>query len=187
MNAGRHFRVILAIGALVVLAALGGCATPAQHAQMVPPAPVVARDRAPSPLHQAISIGNVGGGEATNPLMYSTVEDGELREALRLALSRSGFLSGPQRPAPLRLDAFLLELKHPFAGFTTDVDAFIRYTLSRVADGRVLFDDIVVSSFSLSASDVFYGVERLRLANEGAIRNNLAELVRRLETVDVRQ
>jgi hypothetical protein len=37
-----------------------------------------------------------------------------------------------------------------------------------------------VSAYTAKMSDSWYGVERLKLANEGSIRDNIAEFIRRL-------
>lgn len=172
---------------IVLLIALSGCATPVLPKHMVPQSLAISRSGPASPLYSAIAIRKVGGGEETNPLMYSKVGDKELREALRLSLSQYGFLSISDTNAPFGLDVFLVELKQPTRRFTLIVDSYIRYTLTRVRDGKVIFDDIVPASFKATVEDAFVGYSRLKLATEGSVRTNIAAFFERLRSLDVEE
>ena len=97
-----------------------------------------------------------------------------------------GLLADNRNRAPWRLKVFLVELKFPGSGFTTTVDSFVRYTLTRGVDGAKAFDDIVTASFTVTVGEVYVGVERLKVANEGSIKANFTEFLRRLHGLDVR-
>jgi len=173
------------IVAALVVAALGGCAAPAEPGRMVPDGSAVSVRADRHPLAGRVAIGEVGGGEVTNPMNVSKVGSDELREALRLSLDRYGFLSGGGQPAPFRLGAFLVELKQPQTGFILNVHAFVRYTLRRTAGGELLFDEVLDGSYTATFSDSAVGLQRLKIANEGAVRQSLAALIRHLEALSI--
>lgn len=172
---------------IALLIALSGCATSAQPKHMVPQSLSILAGGPASPFYSAIAIRKVGGGDETNPLMYSKVGDNELREALRLSLSQYGFLSISDTNVLFGLDVFLVELKQPTRALTLIVDSYIRYTLSRVRDGKVIFDDIIPASFKATLEDAFVGYSRLKLATEGSVRTNIAAFLGRLGSLDVEE
>ena len=153
---------------------------------MVPDAAAIPAFPAGSPFRNAVALETVGGGEETNPALVSKVDNAALADAVRRALKMSGLLGNSPDHAPWRLKVFLVELKYPGTGFTTTVDSFVRYTLIRAADKATAFDDIVTASFTATVGDVYVGIERLKVANEGAIRANIQAFLTRLSSLDVR-
>lgn len=176
-------RLVLMISMLALLTACP--AAPARTGHMVPESTLFLSCSPDSPLRNAIAISKVGGGEKTNPLLVSKVGDKELHEALRLSLERFGFLSTSAVAAPFRLEVFLVELKQPPGGYTTIVTSVMRYKLTRSADDEVLYDDIITASYRVTAGEVFYGVHRLKVANEGSTRANIAVFVQHLHSLNI--
>ncbi len=172
----------LVIAALITLSA---CAPSVQPEHLVPQSMVLPNHGADSPLHGSIVITKVGGGEEANLLMVPQVGNTELQEALRLSLSQYGFLSASNAAARFRLEVFLIELKQPVSGFAMIVDSFVRYKLIRSRDGKVLYDDIVTASYKATVDDAFFGPERLKLANEGSIRANIAAFLERMNSLKI--
>ena len=171
------------VALIAALFLLGGCAAaPAEPERMVPELTLPTRVK--NPFNGAITVDRVGGGEETNPLMVSKVNNKELEDALRISLQRYGFLSPTAAKALFSLNAFLVELKQPAAGYDTVVDSFVRYKLTRSSDAKVIYDDIVAASCKITVSEVFYGAKRLQLANEGAIRANIATFLEVLNSLD---
>ncbi len=166
-----------------ILGMLSACATPAQPGHMVPQSGLFSPHGLDSPFRGGIAIAKVSGGEETNPLWVSKVGNKELYEALRLSLEQSGYLSTPDAGAPFRLEVFLMELKQPVSGFTLIVDSFMRYKLIRTSDNGVVYDDIITASYKATIHDAFYGVQRLKLATEGSIRDNIAAFLGKLHSL----
>jgi hypothetical protein len=175
-------RLILIIAMLVVLSA---CATPVRPGRMVPESALFPSYSLDSPLRNAIAISKVGGGEKTNPLLVSKVGDEELHETLRLSLEQCGFLNTSDVATPFRLEVFLIELKQPRGGLTAIVDSVIRYKLTRSSDDQVVYDDIITASYKATVGDAFYGPHRLKLANEGSIRANIATFLENLHSLNI--
>jgi len=170
---------------VAMLGVLSACATPARPGHMVPESTLFSSCSPDSPLRNAIGISKVGGGEKTNPLLVSKVGDKELHETLRLSLEQFGFLSTSDVAALFRLEAFLIELKQPSGGYTTIVTSVMRYKLTRSGDDRVLYDDIITASYKATVGDTLYGVHRLKLANEGSIRANIAVFLQHLHSLNI--
>jgi len=159
---------LLALAGLVV-AGLVACARPPRPANMAPDGALVG---AGSPLRDAIAVGTVAGGEKTNPLTYSRVGADEVREAVVLALRARGMLAADAASAPFRLDVGILEAGLPNDPYVTRVHSVMRYAL-RTRDGVAVFDRVIEALGEARLGEVFYGVERLRVANERAVRANL--------------
>jgi hypothetical protein len=175
-------RLVLLFAMLGVLSA---CATPAQPGHMVPESALFPSYSPDSPLRNAIAISKAGGGEKTNPLLVSKVGDKELHETLRLSLKQCGFLSTSDVAAPFRLEVFLIELKQPRGGLTAIVDSVMRYKLTRSGDDQVVYDDIITASYKATVGDAVYGPHRLKLANEGSIRANIATFLENLHSLNI--
>ena len=131
-----------------------------------------------SPLKQSVQVSNVSGGHKTNPLWTSQVGDAEFQQALEQSLGIQGITTGAG--AKYRLNAVLVELHQPFAGFDLTVRSTVRYTLMEVATNRVVFDQTVTAEFTAGVSDAVIAVQRLKLANEGSIKSNISKFMDQL-------
>ena len=169
---GSAVGAVLACGLLLALA---GCAGEARTSAMVVDVDertLIAED---SQLFRAVAVEGVSGGEETNPMWNSEVGDPEYEEALRLSLANHAMLAdGDGRFA---LTAELLEVDQPILGFDVTVTSVANYRLIEVATGETVFEETVTTPFTADFSSTFYGVERLRLANEGAMRENIRAFI----------
>ena len=157
------------------LGLLGGCASGARTANMVvevTPETVLTED---SPLFAGVELESVSGGEETNPLWTSQVGDVEYEEALRLSLANHAMLADSS--ATYVLVAELVELEQPFVGFDMEVISTARYVMMEAETGDVVFDETFTTPFTADFSSSFRAVERLRLANEGAMRANIGAFI----------
>ena len=168
--APRELADMRRFAALLLLVTLAACAQPAMQANMVasPAAPLPATSR----WRNSVAVGTVVGGEPTHPLWVSRVGNAEFTEALRTSLGMHG-LAGER----LQVDAALQNLAQPFVGLDMTVTATAQYRVTERATGRVVFDQVITTPFTANFSSQLYGVERLRAANEGAIRANIAAFI----------
>lgn len=159
--------------ALALLPVLAGCAQPSDPVAMtVRP---LAGHAPPPALRDAIGVGAVTGGQTTNPLWTSQVSSADFAEALRQSLAAHAMLDLQGRR--MRLDATMLSLNQPMVGLDMEVSAAIHYRVVDVATGRTVFERPIAASFTAAFTSHLYAVERLRLANEGAIRANIAAFI----------
>jgi hypothetical protein len=162
--------------ALVPLAACASSATPRGMTAM----PTDLADSAvTADLEDTVAIGVVSGGEDMNPLWTSEVGNEDFKQALRDSLKGMKLYADLPGSRYL-LDVHLVNLDQPLMSFDTTVTASVKYLLSERATKKAVLDELVVAKHTTTMSESWYGVERLKLANEGAIRDNIVEFIRRL-------
>lgn len=167
-------RAVLCLGLAALVSA---CAQPARTGAMVVNVTDATVISPGNPLKTAVALNSVAGGEETSPLWTSEVSDTDFRKALELTLKQHTIL-GDQN-APLKLRATLLNLDQPIGGFSMTVNSSVRYEI-KAAAGETVFDETVSVSGTATFSDTGLGVERLRIANERAMKNNIQGFVRKL-------
>ena len=67
------------------------------------------------------------------------------------------------------------------------VSAKIHYTLTRKSDGNTVFERTIDLPYTAAFNAAFIGTERVRIANEGAIRVNIEQLISELRKIDATQ
>lgn len=176
-----HFVKMISAGAVV--AVLFGCASPASHMAMSPSVSelplAVARA---SHMKGMVSIRNVTGGKDTNPLWTSQVDAAAFKLALQDSLGSVGFLAANPALAKYVVDADLKALHQPLFGLTFDVESTVQYNVETGGVGR---DMPVKAVGSAAVSDAFLGVERLRIANERSIKENIKAFLLKLSSITV--
>ena len=162
-------RVFLQIFTVLAAVVLVGCASPADPEAMVPRNANVGKSH-----HGSVDVTVVGGRE-TNPLLASEVSSEDLQKALTLSLTRYGVFSQviQNTSADYRLDVSIVDLKKPVMGFDLTVTAILMWRLTNTHSQRVVWEETITTPFKATVGDAFYGVHRLELANEGAIREGI--------------
>ncbi len=161
-----------------------GCAKPAEVQKMVYQRSQPVLMSIDSPIRETIVIENVVGGLSTNPMWKSKVGNSEFREALRRSLDHEGALASDPRDAKYVLNATLVELDQPYAGINPTVSSIVKYQLIDLKSGKPIFDEVIVSSYTTKFSDDYWsGSKRLKLANEGSIRENISAFIKKLGTL----
>jgi hypothetical protein len=171
-RACRLAKRCLSLGLLLTLAACASGATPGAMTVPLSEQTMIAERSA---LRQAIRVDAVGGGQETNPLWTSQVSSADFATALRQSLSTHAMLS--MDGGVFRLDAQLVALDQPLMGLDLEVSSRVRYRLSRADGGAPIVEREIVVRHSQPFSSAFVAVERLRLANEGAIRANIRQFL----------
>jgi hypothetical protein len=162
---------LLSTRALAVLAfalLVGGCASPANRDSMVAsvaPARTIAA---------TVSVTTRGGGE-TDPLAVSGVADADLKAAIETSIAQARLFRGVvQAPGgDYALTVFITQVVRPTFGASMTVQMEAGWNLARASDKAVAMRRSVKSTYTAPASAAFAGVERVRLALEGAVRENI--------------
>ncbi|HWI13475.1 MAG TPA: hypothetical protein VNT02_04450 [Burkholderiales bacterium] len=136
-------------------------------------------------LKNAINVRNVAGGSETNPLWISRVSNDAFRAALETSLKSASLLRTEGAPADYELDAMLVGLDQPLIGVDLTVVCSVSYALSEARSGKRVYAKTVTTPFTAGMQDAFLAVDRLRIANEGAVRMNLRRLLTDLAGLDV--
>lgn len=167
-------RLSITFGVLAVT--LAGCASPAMHENMVA-GQEYAHPKLSSKFYKAIKSTTVEGGSETNPIWTSQVSSENFQMALNESLKKAELMSDSGQ---YDLSARLVALKQPIIGFKMTVRATVDYTIKDRATKAVIFDETIESAYTARMSDTVLGVKRLRLANEGAIKNNIELLLQKI-------
>ena len=158
---------------------LAGCATPARMEQMVATAQPEQRVLK-TPLRDNVAVTEVTGGKETNPMWMSNVSSSEFERALETSLRDVGLLSNGKQAGKFILLANMEKLEQPFIGISMTVTASVHYTVINRATRKEVLSRTIAIPYTASFGDAFLGTERLKLANEGAVRNNIAALINEL-------
>ena len=65
----------------------------------------------------------------------------------------------------------------PLVGLDMTVNLMVKYSLIDQSNYEEIWVKDISSRYTANFSDALYGPERLNLANEGAVRNNIGELI----------
>lgn len=161
---------------LALLGILGGCATPARIEQMAAVVPPSAQPVNPA-LRNNIGVASTTGGRETNPMWTSQVSSEAFQRALELSLENSGLLSKIASGGKYQLTADLTRLDQPFMGIDMTVTATVRYSLVETQSRKEIYSKVIQVPFTAKFSDAALGVERLKLANEGAVKVNIQAFI----------
>lgn len=132
-----------------------------------------------------ISIKDVTGGKETSPMWTSQVGSSDFQRALENSLRVTGLLSPIGSNGSYQLTADLISLDQPMIGFDMTVTATVRYSLIEKISGKEIFTRSIPTPYTAKMGDAFIGSERLKIANEGAVRKNIEELIAELVRLKV--
>jgi len=168
--------------ALLALAALSlaACASASKPGAMVAELTDATIIRDDSTLRNAFTVGAVTGGKKTNPLWISKVSSEDFAEALRQSLASHAMLSASS--GKYVIDAELVEVKQPFGGFNLTVKSTVKYKVTEAATSTVVMEETVKNEHTAKMGEAFVAAQRLRLANEGAMKGNIAQFIGKLVT-----
>jgi vesicle coat complex subunit len=161
-----------------LVAVLHGCATAAKIDEMVPTTSVAADSD--SKFYKSIFVSSASGGDETNPLWTSEISADDFKKALEIALQNAGFLSDLRSSGAYEIQVFLDEVQQPIAGIDMTVTTQVTYQVINFDTRERIFDKQITAAYTAEFSDAFMGVERLRLANEGAAEKNISQFLSEL-------
>ena len=172
-------KLLLAAAALSLVA----CASASKPGAMVAELSDTTIIRDDSALRSSFTVGAVTGGKETSPLWKSNVSSEDFAEALRQSLAGHALLAAAD--GQYVVTAELVEVKQPLAGFNMTVTSTVKYKVADAATSAVVLEKDVVNEYTAKMGDAFVGVERLRLANEGSMKGNIAQFIEPLvKTMD---
>jgi hypothetical protein len=165
--------------AMLLLAGLGACAMPATYTSMVPELASADLGPGPAPSYRgAITVAPVSIGTDTSAPWTSQIGSTEFQDALVRTLMLAN-LASPQG-GRFRLEATLLGLDRPYAGFAMTVTASVAYRLTDTATGAVVYQETRTSLGTATLNDAILNANRLRMADERALRANIRKLIQDL-------
>lgn len=169
---------------LAIALLLTGCAAPARVDQMTANATPQQRI-VQTPLRTSVAVKDVTGGKETNPMWVSNVGNSEFEQALESSLRDANLLANGKQAGKYMLVANLERVDQPMGGFDMTVTVGVMYSLVERATGKEILNRRISVPYTASFSSAFAGVERLRIANEGAVRANITKLIEELFSLNV--
>jgi hypothetical protein len=144
---------------------LGGCAAPMTHENMVPQT-IASGKKHPGTVSIDVSGGSSEGLKVSNE---------NLKKALAEAIAKSQTFSKVIEGSggSYLLTVAISSLQQPMFGGAFTVKMEAGWTLKR-ASGATVWQESIQSEHTATMGDAMVGVTRLRLATEGAARNNIA-------------
>ncbi|MDP3802187.1 hypothetical protein [Brevundimonas sp.] len=178
MNGVLIARRLAAVAAVAALMGLTACATPSRPEAMSLPATPGLTAAASDLGYRSVTSVIVSGGRETNPMFSAQVSNEDFKTALEASLDAAGYM-GADGP-PMVVTANMIELNQPMMGLDMSVTSRIQYSVT--SDGRVVFNDTVAATGTATMGEAFAGVERLRLANEKSIKENIRQFLQRFRS-----
>lgn len=180
-------RLALFPAALLALL-LAGCGTPSQPLPMAlgTAGALQIRGWVPEALKGQVALAAVKGGQETQRWWGSKVSALALQQALEESLHAVGMQPLSPQPAPrFELQAELVQLDQPLVpALGVTVGTAVRYTLVDKASGKAVYQRRIANTDEAGFTEAIVSPsERLRIANERALRANIDLLLRDLVTL----
>lgn len=172
----RRSLCLLVCFALVALSGLAGCASSADRRAMT-----VAQAATGKKHPYSVSVRTSGGSE-TGAMDSSNIADQDLKAAIEDSITQTGLfqrvLQG--KDADYELTVSVVQIDKPIFGLTFTVNLEASWVLVRASDRRVALRKSIRSTHTATVGDAFAAVTRLRLAVEGAARQNIEQGLREI-------
>lgn len=154
----------------LALALLAGCATPATYQGMVSDRFDIARQH-----DKSVSVSTSGGSE-TSSIGKPQISDADFTRALMESINQSKVFSQVLSGAGANyaLQVAIISMEQPTFGGSFTVKMEAAWSLRR-SDGAVVWQEGIRSTHTATMDDSMVGVTRLRLATEGAARENIKQ------------
>ena len=168
----KNYPLLISAAAIV----LSACAAPARVENMVAPVIADVPDTRAN-LVEAVCVTDVTGGQETNPLWTSEVDSDSFRAAIQQSLRNYRLAALDTDDCQYDLEANLLGLAQPIAGFNLEVTSHANYRVIEHSSGASYFLTTITANHTATVGDAFLAVERLRVANEGSILQNIQQFI----------
>lgn len=169
---------------ITVLIVLTGCVSPASREGMVPVAfePVKRHSQA---ISVVVKGGEVSRVDTTAIWGKSELSNATFREALVEAIEKNRIFSRvvANQGADYILTVTIFSTEQPAGGTSLTVSMEAGWTIQRIADGAKIWQESIRSSHTAGYFEAFAFVKRLRLATEGAVRNNISQGLTKLSAL----
>jgi hypothetical protein len=179
----NRYKLIMLIILASGISLLSGCATNASTNNMIirkqMNRPLVSKS-----LRQNVVVNQVTGGHQTNPLWISKIDNNGFKKALQESLKAVDLYG--DKSSRYELNANLIKLKQPFAGFNLTVVCGVNYKLTNTINKKVIYKRTITTSYTAKFTDDLVASIRLRDANEGAARKNITALIADLYKLNIK-
>jgi len=171
-------RLILASFCILLIT---GCASPATPRGMQARS-VVIRNKYPF----TVSVQGIGGRE-TNPALTSEISGDSFAQAVCDSIVESGVFRTvvPSGNGDYLLEVSIMNVDKPTVGLDMTATMAVNWELTHVATDKVIFQKVINSTYTATVGDALVAIKRLRLAQEGAARENIEEGLKRISQLNL--
>jgi len=135
----------------------------------------------PAQLHEQISLGLVQGGQVTSSYWGSKISDEALRQALEDSLRDAGMLARTPQGGRYEMRAQLSQLKQPMVALNVKVELVMVYTVVERKTGATRYQRELRVPYTVDWTEALLDQnERMRMANEAALRKSISTMMREL-------
>lgn len=123
------------------------------------------------------SVGDIivtGGSSVTGQIDSVSLKDAILQTLTNTKVFK---VVSPKNSPDYTLHAEIISLEKPKIGFEIKSVLRVKYFILRASSNQLIWMDEFTSSYTATTGDSFFGPGRLTKANEGAVRENLRQLV----------
>ncbi len=169
---------------IALLFMLTGCASGAKVFNMIPTDMSAVKNQQP----YSVAL-KTAGGRDTQWWGTSQISDESFHQALFDALSKSGAFREvlKEGKSDYILDVFITKVQQPLIGFNMTVSVSAKWKLLDAATHNVVYEDMIITPYEVKVSEEFMGIERLRKANEGAVRENIKKGIVKLSEIKLQK
>jgi hypothetical protein len=131
---------------------------------------------------------SVSGGKETNATGKPQISDATFTQSLTESIVKSQTFSKVVQGssgADYLLTVTLFGMEQPSFGLSFTVNLEAGWTLKRASNAQTVWQESIKSTFTATTSDAFAAVVRLRLATEGAARNNISAGLARISDLNL--
>lgn len=134
-----------------------------------------------------VSLGESIGGKETNPLWTSQISNSAFTEALSNALAQSGVFQAVIKGGDTDyiLDVTILDYTQPVLGLNIDIRMKTKWELADAKTLVPVWSETFETTFRAKLTDAYFYDERLQKANEGSVRTNIKDGIRRLSILSL--
>lgn len=175
----RYDRVIVLCAIAVVL---NGCAQTIVSQTLIPE-----RVRTVRQHEKAVSV-QVTGGRDEDPLGMPTISNTAFADAVTNAINNSKLFSSvvpSASDAKYALTIMIASVQQPVLGYTMTVSMDAGWRLQNRETGQIVWQKGIRSSSTLGVGDAFIGMTRVRLATEGAARENIRQGLEQISLLEL--
>jgi len=175
------FRRAGALAILAVVVVVAGCASSANREAMAPSSIASSKK-----LPYSLSV-RTGGGNETSALGSSEISNEDLRAAIEKSVTQTALFKEvvKGKSGDYELSVSVAKLTKPMFGGSFTVEMEAGWSLVKTSDKSVVMRKSVTSSHTATMGDSLVGVTRLRLAVEGAARNNIKQGLEAISALDL--
>jgi len=131
-----------------------------------------------------VKIGTVVGGNFTNDLEGSKIDALVFKAVLNESFKKYNLFTITTYNSDYILNATIMYQDQPYnGGLDLTVSLIVKYSLINQHSNEKIWEKDIISVFTAKFSDNFFFPERLSMANEGAIRNNIEILIKTLDSL----